>query len=58
MALVGVAPPDASHPGGRLERGDFDRHGLPLEQARLDESLLHPREDGATERRVELVSPS
>ena len=39
--------------GGRL-----DRHGLPLEQARLDESLLHPREDGASEFRAELVRPS
>ena len=47
IALAGVAPHDAAHRGVRLERGGIDRHGLPLEQSRLDESLLHPREDGA-----------
>ncbi len=45
VALPGVAPHDAPHRRVRLERRRVNRHRLSLEQSRLHEALLHPRED-------------
>ena len=53
IALPAVAPHDTAHRRIRLERGRIDRDGLTLEQPRLHQPDLHPREHRAVRLEVD-----
>ena len=56
IGFRGIASHDAAHGRVGLERGRIDRDGLALEQSRLDQPLLDPREDRAMGLQIDRAS--